>query len=102
MQLCVRVERSFAPQQQAKNRRPESTGQNEQARISKPDRAKDVMEHVEIMPPDIAPYRKGNTGVDYFTTFDSGHSGPHVVLTAIVHGNELCGALALDLSLIHI
>jgi predicted deacylase len=51
---------------------------------------------VELTPPDIAPYKAGNTGVDWFTTFDSGAPGPHVMLTAVVHGNELCGAIALD------
>ncbi len=51
---------------------------------------------VNIQAPDISPYRKGNTGVDYVTTLDSGKSGPHVMLSAIVHGNELCGAIALD------
>ncbi len=48
-----------------------------------------------MQPPDISPY-KGNTGVDYVTTFDSAQPGPHVLLTALVHGNELCGAIALD------
>ena len=56
---------------------------------------------VNIEAPDISPYRKGNTGVDYITTFDSGKSGPHVMLSAIVHGNELCGAIALDYLLRH-
>lgn len=51
---------------------------------------------VNIEAPDISPYRHGNTGVDYVTTFDSGTSGPHVMLSAVVHGNELCGAIALD------
>lgn len=51
---------------------------------------------VEISAPDISPYRRGNTGIDYVTTFDSGKAGPHVLLTAIVHGNELCGAIVLD------
>jgi len=51
---------------------------------------------VNIEAPDISPYRKGNTGLDYVTTLDSGKSGPHVMLSAIVHGNELCGAIALD------
>ena len=27
---------------------------------------------VELTPPDIEPYRAGNTGIDYVTTFDSG------------------------------
>lgn len=51
---------------------------------------------VNIEAPDISPYRKGNTGIDYVTTLDSGTSGPHVMLSAVVHGNELCGAIALD------
>src|SRR5687768_16130949 len=51
---------------------------------------------VEIAPPDIAAYRRGNTGVEYVTTFASGRDGPHVMLTGVVHGNELCGAIVLD------
>ncbi len=51
---------------------------------------------VELTPPDIAPYRTGNTGVEYVTTFDSGVAGPHVLVTALTHGNEICGAIALD------
>jgi predicted deacylase len=51
---------------------------------------------VELTPPDIEPYRAGNTGIDYVTTFDSGIAGPHVLVTALTHGNEMCGAIALD------
>ncbi|MBI3706863.1 MAG: succinylglutamate desuccinylase/aspartoacylase family protein [Proteobacteria bacterium] len=51
---------------------------------------------IELTPPDISPYRGGNTGVEYVTTLDSGRPGPHVMVTAVVHGNELCGAIALD------
>lgn len=51
---------------------------------------------VELTPPDIAPYRKGNTGIDYVSSFDSGKPGPHVLVCALTHGNELCGAIALD------
>ncbi len=51
---------------------------------------------VEIAPPDISAYRQGNTGVDYLTCFDSAQPGPHVMISALVHGNELCGAIALD------
>ena len=51
---------------------------------------------IELTPPDILPYRAGNTGVEYVTRFDSGTPGPHVLVTALVHGNELCGAIALD------
>ncbi len=49
-----------------------------------------------LTPPDISPYRGGNTGVDYITTLDSGRAGPHVMIAAVVHGNEPCGAVALD------
>lgn len=51
---------------------------------------------VNLQAPDISPYREGNTGVEYLTTFDSGKPGPHLMLSAIVHGNELCGAITLD------
>jgi predicted deacylase len=51
---------------------------------------------VEIAPPDISRYRNGNTGVEYATTLDSGKPGPHVMLTALAHGNEFCGAIVLD------
>lgn len=56
---------------------------------------------VDIEAPDISPYKKGNTGVDYVTTLDSGKAGPHVMLSAVVHGNELCGAIALDYLMRH-
>ena len=51
---------------------------------------------VELSALDISAYRTGNTGIDYVTTLDSGVSGAHVMVSALVHGNELCGAHALD------
>jgi Succinylglutamate desuccinylase / Aspartoacylase family len=51
---------------------------------------------VELTPPDISAYKNGNTGIDYITTFDSGKPGPHVMVNAVTHGNEVCGALAVD------
>ncbi|MBU0726303.1 MAG: succinylglutamate desuccinylase/aspartoacylase family protein [Alphaproteobacteria bacterium] len=51
---------------------------------------------VELTAPDIEPYRKGNTGIEFVTSFDSGKPGPHVMINAITHGNEICGAIALD------
>ncbi len=51
---------------------------------------------VELTAPDITPYRAGNTGLDYVTSFDSGVGGPHVMISAVTHGNELCGAITLD------
>ena len=51
---------------------------------------------IELSPPDISPYRNGNTGVDYVHVVDSGVPGPNVMIQALTHGNEFCGALALD------
>ena len=51
---------------------------------------------IELQPPDIGPYRAGNCGIDYVSSFDSGNAGPHLMLAALTHGNELCGAIALD------
>ncbi|MBI3497006.1 MAG: succinylglutamate desuccinylase/aspartoacylase family protein [Proteobacteria bacterium] len=54
---------------------------------------------VKLTAPDLSAYKQGNTGVDYVSTFDSGRPGPHVMVNAITHGNEVCGAIALDLLL---
>jgi predicted deacylase len=51
---------------------------------------------VELTPPDIEPYRAGNTGIEYVTSFDASEAGPHVLVAALTHGNEICGAIALD------
>lgn len=51
---------------------------------------------VALQAPDISPYREGGTGVDYVHTWDSGKPGRHVMISALTHGNELCGAIALD------
>lgn len=51
---------------------------------------------VELTAPDISSYKEGNTGIDYISTYDSGIDGPHVMISAVVHGNELCGAIAVD------
>ena len=53
-------------------------------------------ETVEIEPPDLSPWQRGNVGVDHVHTMTSGRAGPHVMVSAIVHGNELCGAIVLD------
>ncbi|WP_299470845.1 succinylglutamate desuccinylase/aspartoacylase family protein [uncultured Roseibium sp.] len=51
---------------------------------------------VELTPPDLSPYKEGNTGIPYVWRYDSGMPGPKVMLSAVVHGNEPCGAIALD------
>ncbi|MDM0036102.1 succinylglutamate desuccinylase/aspartoacylase family protein [Variovorax sp. J22P271] len=45
--------------------------------------------------PELGDWRAGNAGVEGVWQFDSGLPGRHVLLTALVHGNELCGAWAL-------
>ena len=45
--------------------------------------------------PELGNWREGNEGVEGVWHFDSGLPGKHVLLSALVHGNELCGAWAL-------
>ena len=61
-----------------------------------PDEFEMPVEAVEIEAPGLAPWRAGSDGVDYVHTLDSGRPGPHVMVSAVVHGNELCGAIVLD------
>ena len=51
---------------------------------------------VELQAPDIRDHRESNTGTDYIHTFDSLQPGPHVLVTALTHGNEICGAIVVD------
>ncbi|MEK6244809.1 MAG: M14 family metallopeptidase [Pseudomonadota bacterium] len=51
---------------------------------------------IKISPPDLSAYKSGNTGVDYVHLLDSGKPGPNVMVQALTHGNEFCGAIALD------
>jgi len=50
--------------------------------------------------PDLTRWRAGNAGAGGHVTegvwqFDSGQPGRHVMISALVHGNEICGAWAL-------
>ena len=60
-------------------------------------------DHMEfkIQAPDLSKEREGNVGVPGVWHFDSGKPGPSVLITALVHGNELCGAWALKELLAH-
>jgi predicted deacylase len=49
---------------------------------------------LEVLPRDLAPYRRGNVGIDYVHRFESGRPGPHVLVNALTHGNEFCGMVA--------
>ncbi|MDE2515337.1 MAG: succinylglutamate desuccinylase/aspartoacylase family protein [Rhodospirillales bacterium] len=51
---------------------------------------------VRIAAPDIAPWREGNCGIEGVTQRSAAEPGPHVVLMALTHGNELAGAIVLD------
>jgi len=54
---------------------------------------------IELKAPDITRWRAGNTGVEYVWSFDSGIAGPNVMVQALTHGNEICGAIVLDSAL---
>jgi len=51
---------------------------------------------VKLRPPDLARRTAGNTGIPGFHSFTADAAGPHVLLLAVVHGNEIAGAIALD------
>ena len=48
----------------------------------------------EVLPRDLSAYREGNVGIDYVHRFESGQPGPHVLISALTHGNEICGMVA--------
>ena len=51
---------------------------------------------IELVAPDIARWQDGGSGVDWVHVFDAGRPGPSVMVQALTHGNEICGAIALD------
>src|SRR5258708_4334852 len=51
---------------------------------------------VELQAPDIERHRRSDTGTDFVHTLASGKPGPHVLVNALTHGNEICGAIAVD------
>ncbi|WP_175749192.1 M14 family metallopeptidase [Burkholderia pyrrocinia] len=51
---------------------------------------------IEVSFPDLAPHRAGNTGVEHVYRFASGEAGPNVMVNALTHGNEVCGAIVVD------
>jgi succinylglutamate desuccinylase len=48
----------------------------------------------DLPKPELGAWRVGNTGVEGVWQFDSGVKGRQVLVTALIHGNELCGAWA--------
>lgn len=49
----------------------------------------------EIAVPDLSAERLGNTDTPGVWAFDSDNAGPTLLITALIHGNEICGAWAL-------
>ncbi len=61
--------------------------------------ARDALPAIEVRFPDIERWAEGNTGVRYVWSFASPRRGPHTLVQALTHGNEVCGAIALDWAL---
>ena len=51
---------------------------------------------IEVDFPDISAHEQSDSGIAYVHTFDSGLPGPHVMINALTHGNEVCGAIVVD------
>jgi len=51
---------------------------------------------VEIEPPRLDVYARGNTGVPYFVTREGPKAGPHLLVNSAIHGNEIATAAAVD------
>ncbi len=51
---------------------------------------------VDLDAPDITRYAAGYGGLPYVLHFESARPGPHVMVVAATHGNEICGVVALD------
>ncbi|MFV3128067.1 succinylglutamate desuccinylase/aspartoacylase domain-containing protein [Niveispirillum sp. KHB5.9] len=48
----------------------------------------------DLWPPDLTRWASGNDGVPFVWRFRAGRPGPHVVINALMHGNEYSGAIA--------
>ncbi|MSO91551.1 MAG: peptidase M14 [Acetobacteraceae bacterium] len=51
---------------------------------------------VRIAAPDLGPYLAGNTGIPGFTRLTSPNPGPHALILALTHGNEISGAIIVE------
>ena len=51
---------------------------------------------VELATVDIGRWLPGNAGIEGVWQFTAAAPGPHVVVSALIHGNEIAGAWALD------
>lgn len=46
--------------------------------------------------PTLSAYANGSEGIPYIVDLQGEKPGPTVMITALIHGNEICGAFALD------
>lgn len=51
---------------------------------------------IDLEFPDLGRWAAGNTGIPYVWCFTGESRGPNVVVQALTHGNEVCGAIVLD------
>jgi predicted deacylase len=58
--------------------------------------ANDAAPRIDVAIPDISRWATGNAGIPYAWRFEAPVGGPRVTIQALTHGNELCGATALD------
>ncbi|HEX6792269.1 MAG TPA: succinylglutamate desuccinylase, partial [Casimicrobiaceae bacterium] len=63
---------------------------------AEPPRSANQAPRIDVAFPDISRWAHGNTGVPYVWRFDAPTGGPRVTVQALTHGNEVCGATALD------
>jgi len=54
---------------------------------------------IDVVFPELDRHAHGNAGLPYVWTFAAQRRGPHVLVQALTHGNEVCGAIALDWAL---
>jgi succinylglutamate desuccinylase len=50
---------------------------------------------VRLPVPQLAPWRAGNVGIEGVWRFAADEAGPHLLVTALIHGNEIAGAVLL-------
>jgi predicted deacylase len=51
---------------------------------------------IDVDLPDLARWAAGNAGIPFVWRFTAERPGPTVVVQALTHGNEVCGAIVLD------
>jgi predicted deacylase len=51
---------------------------------------------IDVAFPDLARWERGNAGTPFVWRFEAAAPGPHLVVQALTHGNEVCGAIAVD------